>query len=457
MMIRQAYIRNASMLLVVAVFFAYFVGQIFIGTYLPASESFHFDAPADGDFLYYAGIINQLKVSFPPQNPAYGGVPLSQSFISYYPAVLLSWLFNPYLSMKILNLIYLVIFALVMRRYFISGWQVGLTVIVAGSVGFGLVNSLGVDLVARGFNHFPFFIALLFALFEKKNRFIRYASLFALGWLHSYSAAIIAIYLFGRTGWFRFNKSDILDSIICLAGLATALSLAGGVADKPFYFPLVEGVGVDLSNLWMHALAMIIPVLWSRKMEVYLLFVTSFIIGCYFHYNPFFPVFLIYFSGGWGLAVVQSERQSAKLAPVLLAGLLFIGFVAGSYDKYNPLKGAYQPILDDYYLNATQWIDKNCPNDAVILTVPNEAGKVSRLMEVRAVYLGAYPHVAHLGLDWEKRGEKIVDYFLNPAVHIDNIDYLLYGPLEQGLFPNFYPGRPPIFDDGNVKIWKNSH
>jgi hypothetical protein len=58
-------------LMVLALFMA---GQFLIGSYLPEDGSFHYDAPADVDFLYYAGIINQMKHGFPPQNPAYGGV-----------------------------------------------------------------------------------------------------------------------------------------------------------------------------------------------------------------------------------------------------------------------------------------------------------------------------------------------------------------------------------------------
>ncbi len=65
------------------------------------------DAPADVDFLYYAGILQQMSHSFPPQNPAYGGESLSQSFIQYYPTVFAAMVMNPYLAMRLMNLVFL--------------------------------------------------------------------------------------------------------------------------------------------------------------------------------------------------------------------------------------------------------------------------------------------------------------------------------------------------------------
>ena len=197
--------RNDSHIIIDSLFFAlvvavYIIGQILIGAYLPADDSYYYDAPADVDFLYYAGIVNQMKYSFPPQNPAYGGVPLSQSFVQYYPVVALSLVMSPYVAMRILNLVYLILLALVLRRYFPRGWGIGLAIITAGSIGFGLINSLGIDLIARGFNHFPFFIAFFVAVFEKRHAWLRYGCLFLLGWLHSFMALLALLFLAGEIG-----------------------------------------------------------------------------------------------------------------------------------------------------------------------------------------------------------------------------------------------------------------
>ena len=148
---------NLNIIAFLIVLILYITGQFLIGSYDSSSGNIFYKAPADVDFLYYAGIVNQLKHTFPPQNPAYGGEILSQSFIQYYPTVIVSFLVNEYIAFRIMNVFYLIFAAVVLYRYYRASWGVGLIGLAAGSVGFGLLNSLGVDLIARGFNYFPFF------------------------------------------------------------------------------------------------------------------------------------------------------------------------------------------------------------------------------------------------------------------------------------------------------------
>jgi hypothetical protein len=450
--------RNDSHIIIDSLFFAlvvavYIIGQILIGAYLPADDSYYYDAPADVDFLYYAGIVNQMKYSFPPQNPAYGGVPLSQSFVQYYPVVALSLVMSPYVAMRILNLVYLILLALVLRRYFPRGWGIGLAIISAGSIGFGLINSLGIDLIARGFNHFPFFIAFFVAVFEKRHAWLRYGCLFLLGWLHSFMALLALFFLAGVAITERLNRDRIIDVVICFLGLVLAASITLGVADKPFYFPFVEGFRVDLTHLWMHAVLPLVLVFFARDLRIYILFFVAFFFGLLFHYNPFFPVFMLYIAGGWAAMEIYARLRQDAIIAYAVAGILFVGFIVGAIGKYNPNNGNFVPHLDPYYTGAARWLKTNTPPESVLLTTILEPGWHCRLMETRAVYLGFIPHVAHLGIDWRERAQKILTFFRKPPVIIAEIDYVVYGPAERKLFPNFRWDRVPVYSDTYVTIW----
>jgi hypothetical protein len=436
------------------VLLAYLVGQVLIGTYLPKDNSLHFDAPADVDFLYYAGIIHQMKHSFPPQNPAYGGVTLSQSFIQYYPTMLVSYVVNPYLAMRIMNLVYLLLFAYLLRRYFRQGWGIALALLTAGSVGFGLINSLGIDLIARGFNHFPFFIALTIALFEKDKKWLRIVALFLLGWLHSFSGLLALLYFALYSISERFSRSSLLNAVVCLVGLGSAVAITMGVADKPFYFPFVEGFGFDLTHLWMHSIPSFLMVIAARNKKIYILFGIAFIFGLWFHYNPFFPVFMLYYAMGWATAEIVQNQSRVRIVPMALAGLMYIGLIFGASERYNPWNGSFYPHIDNNYAGAMAWLEENSDPEAVILAAPLESEWNCRLMEKRAVYLGFIPHVAHLGIDWRERGQEIVNYSRQPSVYLEEIDYFIYGPNEGKLFSDIGFKAKPIYADKNIRIWK---
>lgn len=431
----------------------YAVGQFVIGSISPDDGTLDLSAPADVDFIYYAGIINQMRHSIPPQNPAYGGEPLSQSFVQYYPAALLSIILNPYVAMRILNFVYVILFAAVLRRYFRTGWGAGLSVMAAGSIGFGLINSLGIDLIARGFNHFPFFIAFTVALFEREKRLMRYSCLFLLGWFHSFSALLALLFFVGETVAARFSRDRIVDTAICALGLVSAASITLGVADKPFYFPFIEGFGLDLTHLWMHAVPVMVLLVFVRNTRIALLGGIAFLFGLLFHYNPFFPVFMLYFAAGWAVMEINVLKERLRVFSHITAAVLLIGFIIGAVAKYNPYEGRFVPIRETEYTGARRWIEENTPAEAVLLAVPIQPGTISRLMETRALYLGFPPHVAHLGIDWRNRAGKILTYFRNPSVYIGETDYVVFGPAEHKLFPEFRLDSSPLYRDEFVTIW----
>lgn len=436
------------------VLIAYIVGQVLIGTYLPADGAFHFDTPADVDFLYYAGIFPQMMHAFPPQNPAYGGTPLGQSFVQYYPTALASSAVNPYLAMRLMNLVFLLALAFVLKRYFTPGWGLGLTTIAAGSVGFGLINSLGVDLIARGFNHIPFFIALTVALFERKHRFVRWVALALLGWLHAYLALVSLVCLGATAAAQRLRREAVVDTAWCLLGVASASLLTLGIADKPFYFVFVEGFRFDIADLWMHAVPAVLLVVPTRDMRLCIWTAVAFCFGAFFHYNPFFPVFLLYYIAGVG-GMTLYRRKGVTSALVTAAAIaLFVGFAVNAVDKYDPRHGAYLPHLDGDYDGAARWLAANTPPEAVLLTAPLEPDWHCRLQEVRALYLGFIPHVAHLGIDWRGRAQKLTNYFAHPAVCTVESDYVVFGPTERRLFPAFSLRGVPVYQDDRVIIWK---
>lgn len=434
-------------------FTAYLGGQFLIGTYSVGTAQFLLSAPSDADFLYYAGIIKQMQIAFPPQNPAFGGIVLGQSFFQYYPVALLSILVNVYYSMKIFNLLYLVLFATILRRYFPTGWGVGLIIITAGAVGSHITNSLGIDLVARGFNHFPFFILALIGLFEKK-RSVRLVALFFLPLVHSFLALLfilgLILFLLAR----KFDRKLMPDILFCGLGFVSAILLMWGGTDKSLIELLTSSFGISLEFIWAHGLVAAVVIIGARDLRITLLAIASFLFGVLFHYYSFFPVFMINFLGG--LAAMKIYSRSGKLAylSVATAVILLIGFSFAMVNKYNPTAGDYYPHPDSSYKNAAKWLDKYTPGDAIILTIPIGRDWDCRIMEVRALYLGLVQHVVNLGVEWEARGQLISAYYHNPSGTRISADYVIFGPNEKRLFPDFRISREPSYKDKEVTIWK---
>lgn len=432
---------------------AYIAGQFLIGTYSVEASQFLLSAPSDADFLYYAGIIKQMQVSFPPQNPAFGGIVLGQSFFQYYPVALVSLIINVYWVMKIFNVLYLLVLAALLRRYFSVGWGMGLIFMTAAAVGSEITNALGIDLIARGFNHFPFFILATIGLFEKKQSW-RHAALFFLPLMHTFLGFLfvagLALFLIVR----KFDRHLMRDVIFCTVGFIPAILLMLGGTDKPLYELLTGSYGISFQFIWSHALVATIMIVIARDLRLTLIAVVSLIVGTMFHYYSFFPVFMLNFMGGLAAIKVFSKGGRIAYVPAVMALLLFVGFNFTAVEKYGLKAGNYYPHIDHSYRGAADWLDKNSPGDAVILALPMNPKWSCRLMEERAIYLGLVQHVATLGIAWEPRGQEILDYYSNPQFNEISADYVIWGPDEKQYFPGFKLYDQPLYEDKEVTIWK---
>jgi len=146
---------NINQAIFLSILLIYVLGQVLIVTYHSTRQEFSFDAPADVDFLYYGSIANSVLNDFPPKNPAYGGIRLTQPFLQYYPAAILAKILNPYNSFRILNTLCLIIFTVLLSRLFPGRYGMALVVFFASSTWTADINSLGVDQSREALRTFP--------------------------------------------------------------------------------------------------------------------------------------------------------------------------------------------------------------------------------------------------------------------------------------------------------------
>ena len=430
----------------------YLVGQFLIGTYNPDDKRFVFDAPADVDFLYYGAIVNMLLNSFPPENPAFAGVKLTQPFLQYYPAAVLAKIFNPYNSIRILNVIYLVLFGLLLKKYFPRRYGLPLIILFASSSLFVSINAVGVDFIARGFTHVPFFILITVALFDKRL-FLRLLSVFLAGLLNGYLMLIFGIYL-GVTLLLHRDRENLLIFISSLLGLLLAsLIVSSEAVEKPVYFILSESYGFNPVEIIKHAAPFLILAFICRHKAMTILMIISIIFGSLIHYNPFFPVFMIYFSGALLLADGEIKFPGAESLVYLFICVLFIGFLISSYDKYNPDSRHYYPRYDFRIEKAVNWIKENTAQNSVFMALTADENNLGLIMQDRPVYLGYIGHVSHLGLQWHQRYDDLLKLYKIGSVP-KNVDYIFYGPIEKKYFPNTPIKLPTCYNDEYVEIFK---
>jgi hypothetical protein len=162
---------------------------------------------------------------------------------------------------------------------------------------------------------------------------------------------------------------------------------------------------------------------------------------------------MLYIAGGWAAMEIFARRRMDAAVVYAITGILFVGFIVGAVAKYNPNNGNFVPHLDPDYAGAARWLAENTPPESVLLTTILEPGWHCRLMETRAVYLGFIPHVAHLGIDWRFRAQKILTFFRKPPVYMAETNYVVYGPAEREVFPNFRLDWNPVYSDERVTIW----
>ncbi len=429
----------------------YIAGQLLIGTYQPVEKKFVFNAPADIDFLYYGAIINQIFNHFPPENPAFAGERLTQPFFQYYPAAILSWIFNPYNSIRILNVLYLVLFWLVLKHFFPGRHGLALIIIMAASIPAAKLNALGVDLIARGFTHAPFFILLTMTIFNDKP-VVRIVSIFLAALINGYLMLIIIPYLLINVIWKR-RRDDIYVLISAVGGfLLAGVFISSGVSEKPFHFIFSESFYFSPVEILKHAGVFLILLIFYQHRESAILLIIAVAFGSLIHYNPFFPIFLSYYAGGLLIAAGKPKIAGGNTVVAAACALLFIFFLTSAYAKYDPGRGNYFPRYDRRIDSAVSWIEKNTKKSDRFAVLNADGQDMALLMEKRPIFLGFIGHVSHLGLNWRDRYNAINHLFLagkTPA----NIDYIFYGPVERKYYPEAFLPFRPAYRDAEVTIY----
>ena len=445
-------ISRTNLFVFITLLVIYTAGQFLIGTYNPDNERFIYNAPADVDFLYYAAIINSVADHFPPQNPAMAEVKLTQPFIQYYPATLLAKVVNPYNSIRILNIIYLIIFGLLLYKLFPERYGVALAVIFASSAFTVNINALGVDLIARGFTHTPFFILLTIALYAK-NTPIRVVSMIFATLINGYMMLVVIPFLIVNA----FIKKDRVSAYLSAAAIAAmipaSLLVSSEAASRPFYFLFADSFALRPAEILKHAAPFLILSYFVRHRNSFILLILAVIFGSLIHYNPFFPVFLVYFAGAMMLVSGEYKQPYTGYLVTGFAAVLFIGFIIAGFSKYNPENRHYFPRYDDRIENAVSWLKQNTPEDAVIMALTADNNDLGLVMQTRPVYLGYIGHISHLGLDWKPSYDNSVRLYSGGLIP-KGIDYIFYGPVERKYYPGFNLSLDISYRDNNAIIYK---
>jgi len=443
---------DSNFIIFIVILLVYIAGQLLIGTYHPDEKRLVYDAPADVDFLYYGAIINTVLDNMPPENPAFAGVKLTQPFIQYYPAAILAKILNPYNSIRILNLLYLILFWLLLKSLFPARYGPPLAVLFSASVFAVDLNALGVDFVARGFTHAPFFILLTAAIFCKRLP-LRLISIFAAAMINGYSMLMVLPFLAVMAVLNR-KRDDIYLLVSGLLGtIAASLIVTSAVTEKPFYFVLTEAFYFDPLEILKHAAPFIILAAFYRRRDMSILLAIALIFGSLIHFNPFFPIFMVYFAGAMIVASGEPRLPAAGLLARLVVIVLFVGFIIACYSKYNPNKGDYYPRYDSRLDKAVSWINQNTDQNDCFMAVTADSHDMALVMQSRPVYLGFIGHVSHLGLSWRERYNNITKAY-RMSLPPPEVDYIFYGPVESKYFPHIRLTLPVAYQDEHVLIYK---
>ena len=444
-----------NLIIFIAIICIYIIAQVLIGTYSPTKNEFVYDAPADTDFLYYGAIINSVFDTFPPENPALAGTKLTQPFLQYYPAALLAKITGPYSAIRILNLIYLILFGFLLKHLFPRNYGLPLLIIFAASTYSTYINALGIDLISRGFTHAPFFILLTIALFGKSLK-ARSVSIFIGALLNGYMMLMILPFLLI---WFIYKKDRqylYLLGASVLGLIIASLFVMSEAVEKPIFFIIAESFKFAPLEILKHAAPIILLAVLYRHIQSYILLGIAILFGAFIHYNPFFPIFLVYFSGAMILANGKPAYEKSKLISSVLLIIMFISFVYLTYSKFNPDNNNYFPRYDSKISKSVEWIKENTDSNSKFAAINADRNDPALIMQYRPVYLGPIELVAHLGLDWQPRYESIMRLYRFGQIP-EGVDYIFYGPVERKYFPGLTLPKPIVFlsyQDDYVTIYE---
>lgn len=429
----------------------YIGAQFVIGTWHPDEKRFIYNAPADSDYLYYSAIARAVVDGFPPENPSFAGIRLTQPFVQYYPVGLLGLLINAFNGMRVMNVAYLVVFGLLLRKYFPRRYALPLIILFAGSALPVDLNSAGTDFISRGYTHVPYFILLFIALYSRV-RWTRMVSIFVAAFINGYLMLMVVPFLALWTFWHK-DRELFYVTIAALAGLGTAgLLVSSAAAEKPFYFIFAESLRLAPVEILCHAAPIIVLAILYRHPKMTLLLAIAVVFGMIVQYNPFFPIFLCYFAGALIIAEGHPVFGWSRRLGYLVTILLLAGFVITTGQKFKPSVRAYYPRIDHRIEPAIAWARENTAEDAAFLAVTADARDIALIMTYRNVYLGAIGHMGHLGLNWPERYKNTVDAFGAGPVPPE-VDYIFYGPVEKKYFPGARIDLPEVYRDRDVTIY----
>ena len=430
----------------------YVAGQLWIGTYDAADDRYIYDAPADVDFLYYAAIANSLLNHFPPENPAFAGVKLTQPYLQFYPVALLTTLVNPYNAIRVLNVIYLVLMGLMLWRFFPQRFGLALVIMFASSTPAAEINALGVDFIARGFTHLPFFLLVTAALFSKRL-WLRMVCVFGAALVNGYMMLMVMPFLFVMFLLQR-KREDMYLLLSSLVGMAVAsLVISSEVVHKPIYFLFTEGFGFDPWEVLKHAVPFIILSFLYRQRRMTILLAVAVGFGALIHYNPFFPVFMIYFAGALIVASGSERITASGRITAAVVAVIFISFLSVAHGKYSPAAGMYFPRHDDRLRDAFTFIELHTDRTDRFLALMPDGADLALIMDRRPVYIGYAGHLAHLGLNWRERGDTAIQVFDRQEC-FNQVDYIFYGPVEKKYFPQIRFPCERAYIDPHVTIYR---
>lgn len=447
---------NRICLLVVIL--VYIAGQFFIGAFSPIEKGYFPDAVFHMDFLNYAAILKQFYTSFPPPNPNFGGIPLTQSWLHHIPGALLSQFISPILSIRIFNFLWIIAFILALRRYFPRDFGILAFLLLCISTPGWCVNPLSLDLIIRSFHHTPVFLFLLIVLFEK-SRFLRCIAALLLPWLHGLLALAVFPFFILDTIFIR-NREKIFSLLFLTIGIYTyAVFLTRFSAENQIAF-FLQKISFKPEEPLTHVLPFIPFLIFCREKRWWLMGGVGFILSSLVQWNNYYFIFVL--NVAVALAIIDSLKYLLPLfkrALVMVVIICFIFFIDDLCHKYDPQARAqdpYRAYLGTKYKPALDWISKNTTSkDVFLIYPPDNIQSIPFVMEIRPVYLGWAGFAETLGLKASTRKEKAISFYRGKEIE-NNIKYIFYGPLEKNHFSDFdSSGYPEVYKDNLVSIYKN--
>lgn len=434
-------------LFIIIVFLVYLFGQLYIGAYHPIEKVYRLEAVFHMDFLNYASGVKQYFNSFPPPNPFFSGVPLTRLSFHQLPTALLSQIISPILAIRVFNLLWVIVFILILRRYFPSHYGLLSFLLLCLSTPGWTQNPLGIDLIIRSFHHTPFFICLAAALFEK-NKFWRYFSLIILPWIHIILFLGVFVFFFIEALWER-KKDELLSFLFITIGLFTFNMFLGKYSSVSLIPLFLSKIDFKIREPLVHILPFIAFICYCNNKRLWLLGGIAFILAAFIQWQIFYFIHILNFC----IAVMLINSLPKLVLPLkkvfwFIIVILFGLFLSDTFfEKYNPANvvDPYRPvILSGEYKKTLSWIGKNTnKKDAFLIYPPEEMSDIPVIALIRPVYLCWALYAEDQGLDYRKRQNEIVSFFNGQTKDID-AQYVFYGPQERRHFPEFSKFNYPI-------------